>query len=62
MTRELATAVRQEDENLLALLTDDIVNLALLPRLSCKALIILSMTCRKGQDMVDNAPLELCLW
>jgi hypothetical protein len=32
--------VWQEDENLLALLTDDIVNSALLPRLSSKALII----------------------
>ena len=52
----------QEDENLLALLTEDIVNSALLPRLSSKALIILSMTCQRGQDMVDNAPLELCLW
>ncbi len=52
----------QEDENLLALLTDDIVNSAVLPCLSSKALTILSMTCRRGKDMVDNAPLELCLW
>ena len=55
--------VRQEDKNhLMNLLTDDIINLALLPRLPPKALILLSMTCKRGLQMVDGAPEELSLW
>ena len=54
---------RQEDRNHLTnLLTDDIIHGALLPLLSRRGLILLSMTCKRGLQMVDGAPAELSLW